>query len=464
MQSVTHQASPRPTIPRVIAICSGKGGVGKSSIAVNLGITLAKQGFRVCLLDADTGLANVNILLGVQPQYSLEHVLYGAKAIEDVMVTAPHNLKIIPGANGISECATLHPRQQLRLTRELARIEHDFDYLLIDNAAGIADASLDFIAAAQYSLVVITPEPTSLTDAFSLIKLLKRRQGCILFRVVVNMCEGSNEGRSIFGRFAAAVEKYIGVELQYLGYLPRDESVRAAVTLQNPVAMFPDTDPSSQSFIRLAQALTKDSDSLPIGKSFSAYWYRQFRQSEQAKQQMAANNPATEPVSKERKQENGYVAELHSRLLLAIEKGTADQDAIARMLRASVQAYFKAYQDSPIDGADYIEQLILSPNREDCQLREIYAKLKPWGELKSKEDASQPLAMAEHTLVTQPLAAAVSQHTVQPVEVCASSYPKLAVARYDKRRFGSQDELLLDIKKQHSDTMPLLTILEAYTA
>ena len=111
----------------------------------------------MCLLDADTGLANANILLGLTPEFSLEHVLYGAKPIEEVMLDGPHGLKIIPGANGISECVSLHPRQQLRLTRELSRIEGDFDFLLIDTAAGIAETTLDFISAAHHTLVVEAP-------------------------------------------------------------------------------------------------------------------------------------------------------------------------------------------------------------------------------------------------------------------------------------------------------------------
>jgi flagellar biosynthesis protein FlhG len=119
VEKARSQMADKPLLPRVISISSGKGGVGKSSICVNLGISLAKTGARVCLLDADTGLANANILLGLSPEFNLEHVLFGAKAIEDVMLDGPYGLKIIPGANGISECVGLHPRQQMRLTREL---------------------------------------------------------------------------------------------------------------------------------------------------------------------------------------------------------------------------------------------------------------------------------------------------------------------------------------------------------
>ena len=226
--------------PHVIAITSGKGGVGKSSIAVNLGISLAKAGARVCIFDADTGLANINILLGLTPKAGLEHVLFGAKSIEEIMLDGPFGVKIIPGANGITECVSLHPRQQLRLTRELGRIEGEFDYLLLDTAAGIADNTLDFVGSAHQSIVVITPEPTSLTDAFSLIKVMHRRRPGMVYQIVVNMCSNVAQAREVYHRFSTAVEKYIGVHPHNLGHLLRDESMRVAVTLQSPVALFPE--------------------------------------------------------------------------------------------------------------------------------------------------------------------------------------------------------------------------------
>ncbi|MGK0441081.1 MAG: MinD-like ATPase involved in chromosome partitioning or flagellar assembly [Pseudohongiellaceae bacterium] len=450
-------------LPRVIAISSGKGGVGKSSIAVNLGISLARQGKKVCLLDADTGLANVNILLGIQPQYSLEHVLYGTKAIDEIMLTGPFGLKVIPGASGISETVSLHPRQQLRLTRELSRIEKEFDYLLIDTAAGIAETTLDFISAAQYALVVITPEPTSLTDAFSLIKLLKRRRGQINFRVVVNMSDGASDGVAIFNRFASAVEKYIGVDLEYLGYLPRDESVRAAVSLQNPVAMFPDTDPSCRSFLRLAQSIVDSTKNMPTSRSFSAYWYSQFKHFEE-KERDKSGEPVLVPDSElgEQQKENEYLAELQARLLLMIDKGLADSELIGKLLGECVSSYINTFEQVPFDVVRLVEEVILSPARDDYQLREIYSKVKPWGEIEASEASTVFVEPAEaEMMASEPF---VGPDTVvnaalmggEPVDQPLTG----SVGQYDTARFGSQDKLLTAIQNQQGSLVNLVTILE----
>lgn len=270
------EANPGP-LPRIIAITSGKGGVGKSSLAVNLGITLARSGHRVCILDGDTGLANINILLGLRPARGLEHVLDGSCPIEEVLLEGPHGLKVIPGANGIPGCVDLDASRQRRLVHELARIERDFDYLLLDTAAGISETTLDFLSAAHRVLLVITPEPTSLTDAFSLLKLLLRRHP-VHCAVVVNMVAGVNEARAIFQRFDGAVRKYLEVEVDFLGFLQRDESLRSAVILQHPVSLFAQNDPSSRPFQRLAQALEAMQDAQPARRSFSRFWFRRFLQ------------------------------------------------------------------------------------------------------------------------------------------------------------------------------------------
>lgn len=452
MQTASEKNKSPIMLPRVIAISSGKGGVGKSSIAVNLGISLAKHGARVCLLDADTGLANVNILLGVTPQYSLEHVLYGTKPIDEVMVNCPHDLKLIPGANGISECVALHPRQQLRMIRELSRIEKDFDYLLIDTAAGIGETTLDFITAAQYSLIVITPEPTSLTDAFSLIKLLKRRRGGIHYRIVVNMCKNGIEAKEVFQRFAAAVEKYVGIKLHFLGYVPRDESVRAAVSLQRPVAMFPDTDPSCQSFNRLAEALQQSTQKLPTNRSFSSYWHRHFKianQLESEQEEVAAVQPVKQGVEQLEKE---YMSELRSRFLLMIEKGQNDQALIEQILRESVAAYMEHYQECPLDLIGLIEQMILFQNRDDHQLREVYTKVKPWGAMQAPMviTASDMDAIESEQLQTE-----THDNEISGGSPIAGSSTSL----YDETRFGSQEQLLQRIKAFGDGSASLASVL-----
>lgn len=447
--------------PHVIAITSGKGGVGKSSIAVNLGISLAKTGARVCIFDADTGLANINILLGLTPKAGLEHVLFGAKSIEDIMLNGPFGVKIIPGANGISECVSLHPRQQLRLTRELARVEGEFDYLLLDTAAGIADNTLDFVGSAHQSVVVITPEPTSLTDAFSLIKVMHRRRPGMAYQVVVNMCSNVPQAREVFHRFSTAVDKYIGVQLHNLGYLLRDESMRVAVTLQSPVALFPETDPSSRSFIRLADALRKSVDAQPSGMGFSLFWQRQFRQ----------QNPATRerrPIANEISgNERAYIGELKSRLLTLIAKADAPRNELSSLLTEVVRAYGDRFGAPIIDVATVIDTLISSPERNDETLRELAAKLQPWQQEQSVEEPLQIASTFIEEKATLPVAAeTVSLPSVtveEPTTVEEPAQPQQrahAIHHYDERRFGNQTMLLELLQRQSESGKTALELIK----
>jgi len=445
VQKADPYSKPETAPPRVIAISSGKGGVGKSTIAVNLGISLAKTGARVCLLDADTGLANINILLGVTPQYSLEHVLSGARTVEEVMVDAPLGLKLIPGANGISECVSLQPRQQLRLTRELARIESDFDFILIDTAAGIAQTTLDFVYSAQYTLIVITPEPTSLTDAYSLIKLLNRRRRRIHYLVVVNICANGNEAKEVFNRFSAAVKKYIGVELQFLGYVLRDESLRAAVTLQNPVALFPDTDPSCRSFVRLADSLDVATAALPVNRSFTGYWHQQYRKSNTADKSVSQSQLTATPIRND-DQEQEYLSELRSRLLLAIEKEDANEQGIQGIIREVVAASLKRFGHNPIDILAMIEQLISCVDLDDRVLRQIHDKVKPWG------------VVEESGVITT--ADICQSEDPEKLEIIQPDVADPKVHGFDSRRFGSQKELLSLLQRNHESKETLISVLE----
>ncbi len=465
-------------LPHVIAIASGKGGVGKSSVTVNLGISLAKLGQRVCIFDADTGLANINILLGLTPRVSLEHVLFGAKAIEEVMLESAHGMKVIPGANGISECVSLHPRQQLRLTRELARIEGEFDYFLIDTAAGIADTTLDFICSAQTVLVVITPEPTSLTDAFSLLKLLHRRRRQLSAQVLVNMCGSTAQAREVYHRFAAAVEKYIGLRTRYLGFLMRDESLRAAVSLQSPVALFPDTDPSSRSFLRLAEALEQSLRDEPARSGFSAYWLRRFRE-----RQVPAQPPVAAAVAGS-SADAAYLGELKSRLQLLLERDDGQQ-RVGRLLRELHNSYLQRYQQPAIDLLPLVEALARTPERNDRLLRQLAERLKPWRRDVVAE--AQPSLLETQSLLLQPQsslpqAQPASKEAPTPVievqrialappgsaltETRSASSPLPgasgaigAAHGFDERRFGSQ-QTLLDLLQRKGEARTVLELID----
>lgn len=447
--------------PHVIAITSGKGGVGKSSIAVNLGISLAKTGSRVCIFDADTGLANVNILLGLTPKASLEHVLFGAKTIEEIMLDGPFGVKVVPGANGISECVSLHPRQQLRLTRELGRIEGEFDYLLLDTAAGIADSTLDFVGAAHQSIVVITPEPTSLTDAFSLIKVMHRRRPGMVYEVVVNMCANVPQAREVYHRFSAAVDKYVGARTHHLGYLLRDESLRVAVALQNPVALFPDSDPSSRSFMRLADALKQSVPAQPAGIGFSLFWQRQFRQHPGGTRH---ERPAATMIAGN---ERAYVGELKARLLTLIAKTDAPREQLAQLLAEVACAYGDRFGAPAIDVLTSIDALVSAPQRDDELLRRLAEKLRPWqrDEPAVAEQVTTEQAVVAQKVVVQKVVEPTAAMPVVPVSSSAAytaeqipavaptvKRPRpFAIHRYDERRFGNQD-MLLELLQRQSDS------------
>ena len=249
---------------KTLALTSGKGGVGKSNIAVNLAITLALRGEKVCILDADTGLANINILLGVAPQYTLEHLLNGEKTLAEILVKGPAGIHIIPGASGVANCVELAPEQQMLLMRGLDELEPHYDYLIIDTGAGISATVLHFVAATQMPIVVITPEPTSLTDAFSLLKVLRRSNFKRPVQVLVNMAPGVSRAQNIFNRFQAAVDKYIGLRIIFLGSICRDQAIVNAVARQHPVALGAPSTEACQDFNLLADNNDKSYQASPL--------------------------------------------------------------------------------------------------------------------------------------------------------------------------------------------------------
>ncbi len=263
------------SVPRVVAITGGKGGVGKTSVSVNLSIALSRMGSKVCLLDGDMGLANINVMLGLYPAYTLEHLLTGERSIQDIVLDGPERIQIIPGASGFAKCVDLDVGQQQRLVTSIQAIEPHYDYMLVDTAAGISPTVLHFIAASQVAVLVITPEPTSLTDAFSLLKVLRRRGYRRKVQVIVNMVSSSSQAEKVYRRFSCTVSKYLELATEYLGPIWMDESMRTAVTLQRPVALYPKHDPSARSFYRLAERIDDVFNQKGVPKlAFSAYWQK----------------------------------------------------------------------------------------------------------------------------------------------------------------------------------------------
>ncbi len=220
---------------QVIAVTGGKGGVGKTNVSVNLALALADLGRRVMLLDADLGLANVDVMLGLTPKRTLADVIAGECELRDVLLPGPMGIQIVPAASGTQCMVNLTSLQHAGLIQAFSEIGENIDVLVVDTAAGIGDAVVSFVRAAQEVLLVVTDEPTSITDAYALIKLLNRDYGVNRFRVLANMAHNPQEGRNLFAKLTKVTDRFLDVALQYVGAIPYDESVRKAVQKQRAV-------------------------------------------------------------------------------------------------------------------------------------------------------------------------------------------------------------------------------------
>ncbi|MDF1589417.1 MAG: MinD/ParA family protein [Gammaproteobacteria bacterium] len=244
-------APPRPV--KVIAVASGKGGVGKTNITVNLGVALSTMGKQVLLLDADLGLANIDVMLGLHPQYNLQHVLDGSKTLQEIIVEGPAGLKIIPAASGVQKMAELSPAEHAGMIQAFSELNQHIDILMIDSAAGIADSVISFTRAAQEVIVVVCDEPASITDAYALIKLLSRQYKVDHFHIIANMARNVQEGRELFNKIAMVCERFLEVNLDFMGIVPFDDDLRRAVKKQRAVVDYIPRSKSATAFNHLAK-------------------------------------------------------------------------------------------------------------------------------------------------------------------------------------------------------------------
>lgn len=242
--------------PRIITVTSGKGGVGKSNVIVNLGLALAARGHRVIVVDADLGLANVDILLGITPEFTLQHVIDGERSLREVIVEGPGGVRIVPGCNGIPRIADLSARKRRVVLKQFETLEADADFLLIDTAAGLGRNVVQFALAADEVVIVTTPEPSAVTDAYAMIKVLHREQASApLLRLIVNVARNREQAVEIAEKITAVARQFLHVPIKPLGYVLYDDHLRQAVMQRKPVlAAYPNA-PAARAVRTIAEVL-----------------------------------------------------------------------------------------------------------------------------------------------------------------------------------------------------------------
>ena len=256
----------RRKMVKVIAVTGGKGGVGKTNASINLAVSLALQGQRVVVLDADLGLANVDVLLGLRVHKNISHVLSGECDLEEVMIEGPAGIRIVPASSGMRSMVELTPTEHAGLVRAFSEIQGDYDVLIVDTAAGISDMVLSFSRAAQDVVVVVCDEPTSITDAYALIKILNREHGLFKFKIVANMVKNLREGQELFAKLSKVTDRFLDVALELVATVPFDENVRRSVRKQKVVVLeYPKTAAAIAYKTLASKALTWPIPSQPQG-------------------------------------------------------------------------------------------------------------------------------------------------------------------------------------------------------
>ncbi|MGH1472211.1 MAG: MinD/ParA family protein [Cellvibrionaceae bacterium] len=252
---------------QVIAVTGGKGGVGKTNLSVNLSVGLAELGRRVLLLDADLGLANVDVLLGLKPKKTLADVIQGNADMRDVVLNGPGGIRVVPASSGVQHMTRLNSHEHAALINGFGQLSDQLDVMVVDTAAGISETVVSFVKASQEVLVVVCDEPSSITDAYALIKLLNKDHNMFSFKVVANMTRSTQEGTALFKKLNRVCEQFLEVSLDYIGHIPFDENVRQAVQHREPLLTFAPRCKASQAL----KSISKKVDEFPMPRAASGH-------------------------------------------------------------------------------------------------------------------------------------------------------------------------------------------------
>ncbi len=249
---------------RIVAVTSGKGGVGKTNVVANLAVCLSELGKKVVVLDADFGLANVDVLLGLTPQFHLGHVLLGNKSLTEIMVQGPKGIRIIPASSGLQRLSELTQAQRSQLVESFAEMGADTDYLIVDTATGISTNVIHLLMVAHEVIVVGTPEPTAIVDAYATIKIILGEDSTKPVHVLINSVQSESEAREVFNQINTVVKRFLGSEVSFLGHVERDGHVRQAVRSQVLVTHLYPNAPASRCFRSLARTMANRTKAAPL--------------------------------------------------------------------------------------------------------------------------------------------------------------------------------------------------------
>jgi len=388
------------TKAKIITISSGNSGAGKSCTAVNLAVLLAQKGHKVCLFDADAKLENVNIMLNLLPDFTLQDVLSGEKTLNEISLRTA-GLDVIPGATGLTSFITLTAEQKHRLQNSMRQLQAKYDYLIIDNTAGISNSVRYYTKISDYVIIVITPDPASLSAAFSLIRVLQKRGNPKKYQIIVNNVSDEIYAKKIFNRFFTPIEKHIGCQINYLGCVISDEMLPASICLQNPIVLEYPNSPSAFSFSQLARQLILLNK--PVEKNSSYH----SEQKEQPKQLSDFLSNTTKLDTNEHKITKQTVSppsstkQLKEKLISDINDEQFEEQKLKEMILEINSAYRKRFGYPAIDLPNVIHDALKMDHLSEQTLRNLLMTLYSFYQDQFGKKASIENTISTTTSLTQ---------------------------------------------------------------